>query len=165
MWASSSPSVVEPPCSRLPPQLLTRGVQCVGRLDQDTTGLLLLSDDGQFIHQWSSGKKRTPKVYEVTLKHAVEQEFADRMVAGVELHDEPEPIAAAACELTSPTTLRLTICEGKYHQVKRMVGAAGNRVEILHRSRVGGLDLPAELAPGQWRWLEAADLQRLADFT
>ena len=140
------------------------GVQAVGRLDQDTTGLLLLSDDGQFIHQWSSGKKRTPKVYEVTLKHAVEQEFAERMVAGVELHDEPGPIAAAACELTSPTTLRLTICEGKYHQVKRMVAAAGNRVEVLHRSRVGGLDLPPELAPGQWRWLEAEDLARLADF-
>ncbi len=65
----------------------------------------------------------------------------------------------------SPTTLRLTICEGKYHQVKRMVGAAGNRVEALHRSRVGGLELPAELAPGQWRWLEAEDLARLADYT
>ena len=148
----------------LPPQLLARGVQCVGRLDQDTTGLLLLSDDGQFIHQWSSGKKRTPKVYEIVLKHAVEQDFADRLVAGVELHDEPAPIAAAACELVGPTTLRLTICEGKYHQVKRMVGAAGNRVEALHRSRVGGLELPTGLAPGQWRWLEAEDLARLADY-
>ena len=148
----------------LPPQLLTRGVQCVGRLDQDTTGLLLLSDDGQFIHQWSSGKKRTPKVYEVTLKHAVSEDFVAQLLAGVELHDEPAPIAAAACELTSPTTLRLTICEGKYHQVKRMIGAAGNRVEALHRSRVGGLDLDAALAPGQWRWLEAADLAQLADY-
>ena len=148
----------------LPPQLLTRGMQCVGRLDQDTTGLLLLSDDGQFIHQWSSGKKRTPKVYEVTLKHAVGEDFVVQLLAGVELHDEPAPIAAAACELTSPTTLRLTICEGKYHQVKRMIGAAGNRVEALHRSRVGGLDLDAALAPGQWRWLEAADLAQLADY-
>lgn len=148
----------------LPPQLLTRGVQCVGRLDQDTTGLLLLSDDGQFIHQWSSGKKRTPKVYEVTLKHAVSEDFVAQLLAGVELHDEPAPIAAAACELTSPTTLRLTICEGKYHQVKRMIGAAGNRVEALHRSRVGGLELDAALAPGQWRWLEAADLAQLADY-
>jgi len=148
----------------LPPQLQERGVQCVGRLDQDTTGLLLLSDDGQFIHHWSSGKKRTPKVYEVTLKHAVEQAFADCLLDGVELHDEPAPIAAAACELTSPNTLRLTLCEGKYHQVKRMVGAAGNRVEALHRSRVGGLDLPAGLAPGQWQWLEADDLARLADY-
>jgi len=148
----------------LPPQMLLRDVQCVGRLDQDTTGLLLLSDDGQFIHQWSSGKKRTPKVYEVTLKHAVGQDFVDQLLAGVELHDEPAPIAAAACELSSETTLRLTICEGKYHQVKRMIAAAGNRVEVLHRSRVGGLTLDPALKPGEWRWLEAADLQTLANY-
>ena len=148
----------------LPPQMLLRDVQCVGRLDQDTTGLLLLSDDGQFIHQWSSGKKRTPKVYEVTLKHAVGEDFVAQLVAGVELNDEPAPIAAAACELTSETTLRLTICEGKYHQVKRMIAAAGNRVEALHRSRVGGLALDPALAPGEWRWLEVADLQTLADY-
>ena len=148
----------------LPPQLLERGVQCVGRLDQDTTGLLLLSDDGQFIHQWSSGKKRTPKVYDVTLKHAVDANFAATLVAGVELHDEPARIAAAACQLTTPTTLRLTLCEGKYHQVKRMIAAAGNRVEALHRSRVGGLELDPALAAGQWRWLEPADLETLSDF-
>ena len=149
----------------LPPQLLERGVQCVGRLDQDTTGLLLLSDDGQFIHQWSSGKKRTPKVYDVTLKHAVDAGFAATLVAGVQLNDEPALIAAAACELTSPTTLRLTICEGKYHQVKRMIAAAGNRVEALHRSRVGGLELDPALAPGHWRWLEHADLALLSNFS
>ena len=148
----------------LPPQLLLRGVQCVGRLDQDTTGLLLLSDDGQFIHQWSSGKKRTPKLYEVTLKHAVGEDFVAHLLAGVELHDEPAPIAAAACELSSETTLRLTICEGKYHQVKRMLAAVGNRVDALHRSRIGALELPAELAPGQWRWLEASDLRTLATY-
>ena len=148
----------------MPQQMLLRGVQCVGRLDQDTTGLLLLSDDGQFIHQWSSGKKRTPKVYEVTLKHPVDESFTARLLAGVELHDEPEPIAAAACVLISPTQLQLTICEGKYHQVKRMIAAAGNRVEALQRSKVGGLALDPELAPGQWRWLEADDLQTLADF-
>ena len=148
----------------LPPQLLERGVQCIGRLDQDTTGLLLLSDDGQFIHQWSSGKKRTPKVYEVALKHAVDEAFVATLLAGVQLHDEPAPIAAAACVLTSPTSLRLTICEGKYHQVKRMIGAAGNRVEALHRSCVGGLALDPGLAPGQWRWLDAADLCRLTDY-
>ncbi len=148
----------------LPSQMLARDVQCVGRLDQDTTGLMLLSDDGQFIHQWSSGKKRTPKLYEVTLKHAVDEDFAAHLVAGVELHDEPAPIAAAACELSSETTLRLTICEGKYHQVKRMVAAAGNRVEALHRSRIGGLDLDLALAPGQWRWLEAEDLQTLTTY-
>ena len=158
---SRKPTVRTGVLTLFPPRYSERGVQPVGRLDADTSGLLLLSDDGQFIHQWSSGKKRTPKVYEVTLKHAVEQEFAERMVAGVELHDEPELIAAAACELTSPTTLRLTICEGKYHQVKRMVAAVGNRVEALHRSRIGALELPADLAPGQWRELTAAELALL----
>ena len=152
------------PLRQRPNKGAVQGVQAVGRLDQDTTGLLLLSDDGQFIHQWSSGKKRTPKVYEVTLKHAVGQDFVDQLLAGVELHDEPAPIAAAACELSSETTLRLTICEGKYHQVKRMIAAAGNRVEVLHRSRVGGLTLDPALKPGEWRWLEAADLQTLANY-
>lgn len=148
----------------LPEPLVTRGVQCVGRLDHDTTGLLLLSDDGQFIHQWSSGKKRTPKVYEVTLKHAADEELIGALLAGVQLHDEPEPIAASACVATGSHTLQLTIREGKYHQVKRMVAAAGNRVEALQRSRVGGLQLDADLAPGEWRWLEADDLARLADY-
>ena len=150
--------------SLLPPPLRDRGVQPVGRLDEDTTGVLLLTDDGALIHRLTSPRHHVPKVYEIVLKHAVEQDFADRLVAGVELHDEPAPIAAAACELVGPITLRLTICEGKYHQVKRMVGAAGNRVEALHRSRVGGLELPTGLAPGQWRWLEAEDLARLADY-
>ncbi len=148
----------------LPDMMLNRDVQCVGRLDQDTTGLLLLSDDGQFIHRWSSGKKRTPKLYQVTLADPVDQGFAQRMVDGVELHGEPVPIAAAACEQTGPTTLLMTICEGKYHQVKRMVGAAGNRVVALHRSAVGGLRLDPGLEAGQWRWLDATDLDALANF-
>lgn len=148
----------------LPEPLVQRGVQSVGRLDQDTTGLLLFSDDGQFIHLWSSGKKRIPKVYEVTTKHPVDGALVDRLLAGVELHDELLPVAAAACEQTGEHGLRLTVTEGKYHQVKRMVAAASNRAEGLHRSQVGGLALPADLAPGDWRWLEAADLARLADF-
>lgn len=147
----------------LPPQFLPINVQCVGRLDQDTTGLLLLSDDGQFIHHWSSGKKRTPKVYEVTLKHPVTDDLVRQLLAGVELHEDNEVVAAVACSQTGDHTLQLTLCEGKYHQVKRMIGAAGNRVEGLHRSRVGGLMLDPALAPGQWRYLEAADLQQLAD--
>ncbi|MDO9598892.1 MAG: 16S rRNA pseudouridine(516) synthase [Azoarcus sp.] len=148
----------------MPPQFLPRGVQCIGRLDQDTTGLLLLSDNGKFIHQWSSGKKNTPKVYEVTLKHPVSAELIPALLTGVQMHDEPAPVAATACVQTGSHTLQLTICEGKYHQVKRMIGAAGNRVEALHRSRIGGLELDPGLAPGQWRWLEADDLVRLADF-
>lgn len=149
----------------LPDALSNRGVQFVGRLDQDTTGLILASDDGQFIHTWSSGRKRIPKVYDVTVRHAVVDELIDTLVSGVQLRDEPAPIRAASCERTGERSLRLTITEGKYHQVKRMVAAAGNRVETLHRRSIGGLALPPDLEPGQWRWLGEADLRRLAGET
>lgn len=138
------------------------GVQAVGRLDQDTTGLLLLSDDGKFIHRMSSPKHHVPKVYEVTAKHAVDDEQIQKLLAGVVLDDDPKPVRAAACEKTGELTLSLTLTEGKYHQVKRMIAAVGNRVEGLHRARIGTLDLPADLKPGGWRWLTADDLARIA---
>ena len=147
---------------RLRPQKgAVQGVQAVGRLDQDTTGMLLLTDDGQFIHRMSSPRHHVPKVYEVTLKHAGDDRQVQRLLAGVTLEDDPKPVRAAACELTGENQLRLTLTEGKYHQVKRMVAAVGNRVEGLHRSRIGGLVLPPDMAPGQWRWLDAADLAAL----
>lgn len=138
-----------------------QGVQAIGRLDQDTTGLLLLTDDGQLIHRLASPRHMVPKVYEVTLRHPADERLAQRLLDGVVLDDDPRPVRAAACELPDPLHLRLTLTGGKYHQVKRMVAAAGNRVEALHRSRIGGLVLPADLAPGQWRWLEPADLALL----
>jgi 16S rRNA pseudouridine516 synthase len=134
------------------------GVQAVGRLDQDTTGLLLLSDDGKFIHRMSSPRHHVPKVYEITAKHAVDDKQVQKLLAGVVLDDDPKPVRAAACVQTSELTLSLTLTEGKYHQVKRMLAAVGNRVEALHRARIGGLVLPGDLVPGQWRWLSAADL-------
>lgn len=142
--------------SLLPAQLVERGVQCVGRLDEDTTGLLLLSDDGQFIHRLSSGKRAVPKVYEVRSKHPLTEEMRVALLAGVMLHDEDAPVAATQCELIGddPSYFRLTITSGKYHQVKRMVAAVGNRVEGLHRIVVGDYTLPSELKPGQWCWLK-----------
>lgn len=137
------------------------GVQAVGRLDQDTTGLLLLSDDGQFIHRMSSPKHQMPKVYEVTVKHPLDGALVQRLLAGVVLDDDPAPVCALACEAVSAHALHLTIAEGRYHQVKRMVAAVGNRVEALHRSRIGNLELPADLAVGQWRFLCADDLHAL----
>ncbi len=137
------------------------GVQPIGRLDQDTTGLLLMSDDGAFIHKMSSPKHHVPKVYEVITRHPVDARQVQRLLEGVVLDDDPRPVCAAACEATGETALRLTLTQGKYHQVKRMVAAVGNRVEGLHRSRIGGLALPADLAPGQWRWLGADDLRAL----
>ena len=144
---------------RLRPQKgAVQGVQAVGRLDQDTTGLLLLTDDGKFIHRMSSPRHHVPKVYEVTVKHPLDEAQVSKLLAGVVLDDDPKPVRAAACEAVSSHHLRLTLTEGKYHQVKRMVAAVSNRVEALQRSQIGGLKLPDDLAPGQWRWLSAADL-------
>ena len=147
--------------SLLPLPMINRGVQCVGRLDQDTTGLLLLSDDGDFIHALTSPKKHVPKVYEATTKHPLDDEQLAALAAGVVLRDAPEQVFALDCKRLERNLLQLTIAEGKYHQVKRMVAAAGNRVEALHRVTIGGYDLPANLAAGSWIWLEDSDLARL----
>ena len=137
------------------------GVQAVGRLDQDTTGLLVLSDDGKFIHRLTSPRHHVPKVYEVTVKHALNTQQVERLLQGVVLDDDPKPVKAAAAQAVSELHLRLTLTVGKYHQVKRMVAAVGNRVEGLHRSAIGDLVLPVDLAPGQWRWLTEAQVQGL----
>ena len=165
---SSKPSAYPSIYTLLPAPLRQRpqkggavGVQAVGRLDQDTTGLLLLTDDGQFIHRMNSPRRHVPKIYEVAAKHSVDAQQVAKLLAGVVLDDDPRAVRAAACEITGERQLRLTLTEGKYHQVKRMVAAAGNRVEGLHRSRIGGLELPPDLAPGQWRWLAAGDLAAL----
>lgn len=151
----------------LPGPLRTRGggaaagVQAVGRLDQDTTGLLILSDDGKFIHRLTSPRHHVPKVYEVTVKHPLDETQVERLLQGVVLDDDPKPVKAAGAQAVGELHLRLTLTEGKYHQVKRMVAAVGNRVEALHRSSMGHLSLSDGLAPGQWRWLSAAEVKDL----
>jgi 16S rRNA pseudouridine516 synthase len=137
----------------LPLPLRVRGLQPVGRLDEDTTGLLLLTDDGALIHRLTSPKKHVAKVYEIETIEPVTDAQVDELLRGVVLHDDPLPVRAAACEKTGEHALRMTLLEGKYHQVKRMVAATGNTVQRLHRSRYGLLALPDELEPGQWRWL------------
>ncbi len=161
---SAHPSIytlLPSPLRTRPQKGAVQGVQAVGRLDQDTTGLLLLTDDGKFIHRMASPRHHVPKVYEVGLKHAGTAQQVQRLLDGVVLEDDPQPVRAAACSLVSELHLQLTLTEGKYHQVKRMVAAVGNRVETLHRSRIGALALPADLAPGQWRWLELGDVAAL----
>jgi 16S rRNA pseudouridine516 synthase len=147
--------------SLLPPALNGRGVQSLGRLDEDTTGLLLFSDDGKFIHAISSGKRKVPKTYHVTAKHPVSDAQIATLLSGVQLIDEPLPITAAGCERVGERELLLTVTEGRYHQVKRMVAGVSNRVEALCRVAVGGLQLPDDLKPGEWRWLDASDLARV----
>ena len=144
--------------SLLPAPLLRRDVQSVGRLDEDTTGLLLFTDDGQLLHRWTSPKHHVPKVYDVSARHPVTPDQVERLLAGVVLLDDPEPVRALDAQPWDGAAaglhgVRLTLAEGKYHQVKRMLAAVGNRVETLHRSRFGQLELPSDLAPGAWCWL------------
>ena len=144
--------------------LRARDVQPVGRLDVETTGLLLLTDDGQCIHVLTSPKHAVPKVYRATLAEPADQSLCDKLLAGVLLKDEEETIAADACRLIDPTNLEMTITQGKYHQVRRMIAAAGNHVNALHRTAIGELVLPDGLAPGEWQWLDAEQM-RMAGWT
>jgi len=145
----------------LPDALIGRDVQPVGRLDEDTTGLLILTDDGQLNHRLTSPKRKLPKLYAATCRHPISEEMLSALREGVQLHDEPAPIAATAAERIDETTLHLTLTEGKYHQVKRMVAAAGNRVDALSRIRFGGFALPPELKPGEWRFMSQDEIDQL----
>jgi len=157
--ASHHPGVL----SILPEQFTRRNVQPVGRLDQDTTGLLLLSDDGSFIHQQSSPKHHIPKYYDVTTHDPVAPELIEILLAGVKVHDESELIKATNCRILNPFHLEIVLKQGKYHQVKRMLAAAGNHCVALRRSRIGGLKLDAlGLAEGEWCYLETIQLAQLA---
>lgn len=147
--------------SLLPHPLVVRDVQCIGRLDEDTTGLILISDDGQFIHRMSSPKHGVPKVYEVTCKHPIVEANIHALLSGVKLIDEAETIAALAVKQISTNIIHMTLAEGKYHQVKRMIAAISNRVEGLKRIQIGQLKLPDDLKVGEWRWLNAEDLTKL----
>jgi 16S rRNA pseudouridine516 synthase len=148
---SHHPGVLE----LLPAPLRRRGVQPVGRLDADTSGLLLLSDDGALIHRLTSPRRHVPKVYRVTTRHPVDAGLTERLAQGVVLRDDPSPVRALAARATGTHELSLTLDEGRYHQVKRMVAAAGNRVEALHRVAFGGVEL-GTLPAGHWAWLDPA---------
>ena len=140
------------------PQLST-----VGRLDRDTSGLLLLTDDGGLLHRISSPKSKLPKVYEATLAQPLRGDEAASFASGTLLLEaETTPLAPAELDVLAPDRARLVLHEGRYHQARRMFAAVGNHVVALHRSAIGGLDLGG-LAAGEWRVLEAGDLARLFD--
>lgn len=136
----------------LPDHLRATDIQAIGRLDADTTGVLLLTNDGQFNHKMTSPKHKVAKRYRVTLKHAAGEEICTTLKQGVLLHDDNETVFADDAQLDNPHTLILTISEGKYHQVKRMVAAAGNRVDALHRLNFGDWDTQ-DLEAGEWRFI------------
>ncbi len=132
--------------------LMNRGLQCVGRLDQDTTGLLLLTDDGQFLQALTHPKKHVPKVYQMFTADPVTNEQIQLLEQGVELRNEKGTFAATDVEILSESQLQMTVHQGVYHQVKRMLAAVGNKVESLHRAQIGQLKL-TDLAEGEWIYL------------
>ncbi|HMN45222.1 MAG TPA: pseudouridine synthase [Povalibacter sp.] len=146
-----------------PPRFRRRSptLATVGRLDRDTTGLLLMTDDGALLHRIVHPKSAIAKVYEATLARDLRGDEAKIFAGGkLMLESERTPLAPATLEAVGPRQARLTLTEGRYHQARRMFAAVGNHVEKLHRSRVGGLTL-GDLPEGRWRLLEAEELQKL----
>jgi 16S rRNA pseudouridine516 synthase len=137
-------------------------ISTIGRLDKQTTGLLLLTDDGDLLHRVISPKRHVAKVYRATLARPLAGTEVELFAAGgMVLEGEDKPLAPARLEVLSPTEARLTVTEGRYHMVRRMFAAAGNHVEALHRERVGGLALPDDLEPGEWRLLDSAGIDAI----
>ncbi|MGU3313122.1 pseudouridine synthase [Acinetobacter sp. M5A5_2a] len=144
--------------SLLPEIMIHRGVQAIGRLDQDTTGLLLLTDDGKYLQALTHPRKHVPKVYHVTTLDPVTPEQIVMLCEGVSLHQEKGIFAATDVAMLETHKLTMTIHQGVYHQVKRMIAAVGNKVEALHRHQVGQLVLP-EIADGEWIYLSEQQKQ------
>ncbi|BDU36726.1 16S rRNA pseudouridine(516) synthase RsuA [Vibrio nigripulchritudo] len=129
-----------------------------GRLDVDTTGLVLITDDGKWSHRITSPKHKCEKTYRVLLADPVKQEYVEQFKQGIELRNEKEPTLPAHLEIIDDNEVLLTIHEGKYHQVKRMFAALGNKVEALHRERIGDIYLDEDLEPGEYRYLTQEEI-------
>ena len=134
----------------------------IGRLDKETSGLLLMTDDGNLLHRIISPRAHIPKRYRVTLDRPLKGDEAEIFAAGtLLLEGEDKPLLPAQMEALSSTSAYLTLTEGRYHQVRRMFAAIGNHVTALHRDRIGALTLPDDLEPGQYRVLTEADIDLL----
>lgn len=144
----------------LPPEFLTMKVSPVGRLDKDTEGLLLLTNDGVWGHTIINGRKKVPKVYHATYEGTLTEEGIQRIREGIRLGDGTQ-CKPASIESVAPQTVALTIEEGKYHQVKRMIGAAGGTVSYLKRLSIGPLTLTGIEQPGQFAFLTAEEMTAL----
>jgi 16S rRNA pseudouridine516 synthase len=145
----------------LPPRWCRRdpALSTVGRLDKETSGLLLLTDDGALLHRIISPRAAIAKRYRVTLEHPLEGTEAALFASGtMMIEGETKPLLPATLEPIGPNVCRLTIAEGRYHQVRRMFAATGNHVAALHRDRVGGFDLPDDLEPGLHRVVTRAEI-------
>ena len=139
-------------------------ISTIGRLDKQTSGLLLLTDDGALLHRVISPRRHVRKTYRARLARPLSGTEAALFASGqMMLEGEDKPLAPAALHVVSETEALLTVTEGRYHQVRRMFAATGNHVEALHRESLGGLTLPEDMAPGQWRLLTGAEIARIFD--
>lgn len=156
-------------CSRKPsgfPSVFTllpfpwqnRPVQCVGRLDAETSGLILLTDDGALNHRLTHPKKHVEKAYSALLKHPADPDMPDKLLRGVALKDSDAPAKALRARLTDPFHLDLVIDSGAYHVVRRMIAACSNRCEALTRTRIGKFSLPQDFAPGAFMRIKPEDV-------
>jgi 16S rRNA pseudouridine516 synthase len=133
-------------------------VTSVGRLDKETSGLLIITDDGALVHRWTSPKKHVRKVYEVETDERIPASAVANFASGeLILRSETEPCQPAELEITGPRTARITLLEGRYHQVRRMFASQGCSVMKLHRTHIGQLAL-GELAEGAWKEITVADV-------
>ncbi len=130
-----------------------------GRLDIDTTGLVLITNDGEWSHKVTSPKQKKFKTYLVETLEPISDEMLSQLEKGVMLHGEKDATLPAKAERLATYSLRLSICEGKYHQVKRMLAAVGNKVVELHRENIGGIELDETLSPGEYRALNTQEIQ------
>jgi len=134
-------------------------ISTVGRLDKDTSGLLLMTDDGALLHKIIAPRSHVTKRYDVTLDRPLRGNEAEIFAAGTLMLDsETTPLLPVPMEVVSPTRAFVTLIEGRYHQVRRMFAAVGNHVTALHRDRIGGLILPADLSAGEFRILDETEL-------
>ena len=144
------------------PSDITRNLHIAGRLDADTTGLLLLTTDGKWSHRVTSPRTDCPKTDRVTLSEPLTDAAAKQLERGVELHNDPKPTRPAGVKVLEERIIELTISEGRYHQVKRMLAAVGNHVDALHRLRIGKVELDTALGPGEYRELTPEEKDSLA---
>lgn len=154
---SDHPTVLD-----LLPGDIGRGLHIAGRLDADTTGLVLLTTDGQWSHRVTSPRVRCPKTYRVTLSEPLSDDALHALEAGVTLRHEPRPTKPAEIRRLADREIELTIVEGRYHQVKRMLAAVGNHVDALHRQSIGAITLDPGLATGEFRELTRSEIDSVA---
>jgi len=150
---SDHPTVLD-----LLPAATGQGLHIAGRLDIDTTGLVLLTTDGQWSHRITSPRVHCPKTYRVTLSDALSDEAVRQIEQGVTLKNDPSPTRPASIRRLGDRDIELTLSEGRYHQVKRMMAAVGNHVTALHRQSIGALTLDPALGPGEFRELTETEI-------